>query len=132
MDKSFDEIANTLKDYFDGFYDSDVDKLKTVFHPACHLFSATAGPLSDDDMAAVYARAATRKAPASTGDARHDKILSIDKSGPEAALAKVQIAIGDKNFTDYLSLLKLDGRWQIISKTYTYVPRAEAAAHAAE
>ena len=51
---------------------------------------------------------------------RYDRIISIDISGPEAALAKVQIAYDDQFFTDYLSLLKIDGRWQIITKTFTY------------
>ncbi len=132
MDESYDEITGALRNYFDGFYECDVDKLKAVFHPACHLFSAADGPLSDDDMETVYARVAGREAPASRGDGRLDRVLSIDKSGPEAALAKVQIAIGEKCFTDYLSLLKIDGRWQIVSKTYTWVPLAEARAQAAE
>jgi hypothetical protein len=29
-----------------------------------------------------------------------------------------------KPFPDYLILLRLDGRWRIISKAYTYVPIA--------
>ena len=36
-------------------------------------------------------------------------------------MAKVQIAFGDRFFTDHLSLLRIDGNWQIISKTFTYV-----------
>ncbi len=36
----------------------------------------------------------------------------------------MQIAIGPKLFTDYLNLLQIDGRWQIISKIYSYVPIA--------
>ena len=49
MDTSYTEIVKVLQDYFDGFYASDVEKLKGVFHPNCHLMSATAGPLADDD-----------------------------------------------------------------------------------
>ena len=127
MDKSYAQIAEALQSYFDGFYECDVAKLKQIFHDRCHLFSATDGPLSDDDMEAVYKRVASRTPGAKTGEARLDRILSIDMSGPEAALVKLQIAIGPKLFTDYLSLLKLDGRWKIISKTYTYVPREQAA-----
>ena len=37
MDASYGEIVTVLKDYFDGFYECDVDKLKGVFHPNCHL-----------------------------------------------------------------------------------------------
>ena len=124
MDASYAEIEMVLRDYFDGFYASDVDKLKEVFHPNCHLMSATGGPLADDDMDTVYARVAGRRPPAAVSQKRLDRVLSIDKAGPEAALAKVQIAIGPKLFTDYLNLLLIDGRWQIISKIYSYVPIA--------
>ncbi len=122
MDTSYTEIAEVLQDYFDGFYASDVKKLKGVFHPNCHLMSATAGPLADDDMETVYARVTGRTPPAAENQKRLDAVLSIDKSGPEAALAKVQIAIGPKLFTDYLNILRIDGRWQIVSKIYSYVP----------
>ena len=135
MDRSFDEIARALDAYFDGFYDGDVGKLERIFHPNAHLYSAADGPLMDDPMDAVYARVRDRTPPASRRQRREDRILTIDRSGPEAALAKVQLAIGEKLFTDYLTLLKIDGRWQIISKTYTYVPVAievEAGATAAE
>ncbi len=33
MDTSYAEIEKVLRDYFDGFYASDVDKLKGVFTP---------------------------------------------------------------------------------------------------
>ena len=132
MDASYQEIAEALAAYFDGFYEGDVDKLKRIFHPSAHLFSATDGPLADDAIEAVYERVGGRANPADTGQQRLDRILSIDKSGAESALAKVQIAIGPKLFTDYLNLLKIDGRWQIIAKIYTYVPLEEAQAAAAE
>ena len=124
MDRSYTEIVTALEAYFDGFYEADIDTLKQIFHPACHLYSATDGPLRDDAMEAVYVRVAGRTPPAESRQKRHDKILSIDKSGPESALVKLQIAIGAKLFTDYLSLLRIDGAWRIISKTYTYVPIA--------
>lgn len=107
-------------------------KLKQIFHERCHLFSATDGPLSDDDMETVYKRVTSRTPGSKSGEVRLDRILSIDMSGPEAALVKLQIAIGPKLFTDYLSLLKLDGRWKIVSKTYTYVAREAAARPAAQ
>ena len=124
MDASYAEIVAVLQDYFDGFYASDVDKLKGVFHPNCHLISATGGALLDDPMDVVYARVAARTPPAAANQKRRDRVLSIDKSGPEAALAKVQIAIGPKLFTDYLNLLRIDGRWQIVAKIYSHVPIA--------
>lgn len=46
-----------------------------------------------------------------------DAIHNIDVLHPEsAALATVQIVLPPKRYTDLLSLLKLDGQWQIINK----------------
>jgi hypothetical protein len=136
MDRSFDEIARALDAYFDGFYEGDVARLEQIFHPQAHLYTAGAGSLQDDPMEAVYGRVRGRTPPAAQRQKRHDRIVTIDRAGPEAALAKVQLAIGERLFTDYLTLLRLDGRWQIISKTYTWVPIAveveEGAAAAAE
>ena len=132
MDTTYEEIAHALNNYLDGFYEGDVEMLRQIFHPAAHLYSATDGPLVNDGMEAVYARVGARPSPASKAERRHDRILSIDKSGPESALAKVQIAIAPKLYTDYLSMLRLDGRWQIISKTFTHVALDPALAEAAE
>ena len=46
-------------------------------------------------------------------------------------MAKVQLAFGDRFFTDYLSLLRVDGQWRIVSKTFTYVLLEVATAHLA-
>ena len=132
MDSAYTEIAAALTNYFDGFYESDTDKLKRIFHPSCHLYYAPDGALQDDDMETVYARVRDRTAPQATGQPRMDEILSIDKSAEGSALAKVRIAIGDRWFTDYLSLLRIDGRWQIIAKSFSWVPLAEEARRAAE
>jgi len=122
LEQTFQEIRIVLQDYFDGWHEADAGKLSRVFHPACHLFCVINGALDDDDMEKVYASVRGRQSPASRGEARVDKILAIDVAGPQTALAKVQLAIGPKLFTDNLSLLKLNGRWQIISKTFSFEP----------
>ena len=121
MTKLYAEIVSALDLFFDGFYEGDVNKLKLIFHPNCHLYSAADGPLVKDDMATVYKHVLNRHSPANQKQPRYDRIISIDISAPESGFAKVQIAFGDRFFTDYLSLLKIDGRWQIISKTFTYI-----------
>jgi len=49
--------------------------------------------------------------------------VSIDFSGPATAFAKVECQIPPRYFTDYLTLLKVDGRWQVIAKAYHTVTR---------
>lgn len=123
MSENHGDIAAALVPYFDGFYEGDVEKLKQIFHPNSHLYSAPGGNLLDSDMTAVYARIGGRTKPAERGDPKEDAIITIDQSGADCAYAKVMIALGENRFTDYLTFLKLDGRWQIISKTFTAVPR---------
>jgi len=122
------EIVSFMDNYFDGFYEGDVDKLKAVFNPACHLYSAAVSPMMDSTMDQVYARVASRTVPSERGDPKEDGILTIDQSGPECAFAKVFICLGDKHFIDYLTLVKIDGAWSIITKTFTAQDREGVAA----
>jgi hypothetical protein len=61
-----------------------------------------------------------RPSPASRNDPRTDRIISIEFAGPVTALAKVECSILPKHFLDLLTLICLDGRWQIISKVFHY------------
>ena len=132
MENAFASLPTALQDYFDGFHHGDVEALRRIFHPHCHLYCATDGKLADDDMETVYARVAGRASPASNKEPRHDLILSIDRSSPVSAFVKLQISIGARLYTDYLSLLRIDGKWRIISKTYAYAALPAPAKMAAE
>ena len=54
------------------------------------------------------------------GQANSGSIVSLDIAG-SAALAKTKIEYLGVRYTDYLSLLKLDGEWKIIAKVYSTV-----------
>ena len=125
MSGSHGEIAAALTAYFDGLYEGDTDNLKTIFHPACHLYGELDDALSDSDMPTVYARVENRTKPSERGDPKEDGVIAIDQSGPKSAFAKVMIALGNNRYTDYLTLLKLEGRWRIVGKTFTALPRPE-------
>jgi hypothetical protein len=49
---------------------------------------------------------------------RHDWVVQIDRSGPSTAFAKVQCQIPPRYFTDYLTFVKLEEGWRIVSKTF--------------
>lgn len=127
MSTAYAKLVNAMQLYFDGFYHGDVETLKKVFHPNCHLISGATGTLVDDPMPAVYERVLGRGKPSETGQPNYDHILSIDLAGPECALVKCQIAIEPKLFTDYLNFVKIDGEWKIVSKVFTFVMIEDAA-----
>jgi hypothetical protein len=54
----------------------------------------------------------------SQGLARHDRIVTIDQSGPVSAFAKVECALPPRFFVDYLTLLKTKDGWRIVAKAF--------------
>lgn len=120
MSTAFAAVEAVLADYFEGLYRSDTTLLRRVFHPAALYACATGGTLLTLRMDEYFPVVDQRPSPASRGDARTDRILSIEFVGPVTALARVQCAILPKHFTDLLTLLLVDGRWQVISKVFHY------------
>ncbi|MGP3687481.1 nuclear transport factor 2 family protein [Streptomyces sp. IBSNAI002] len=117
-------VAVALTTYFDGLYESDTDLLAGVFHPAAVYASATEGELLHLSMAEYLPMVAQREPPVARREPRRDRIVSIEFAGPVTALARVECAIGERRFTDLLTLVRVEGRWQIIAKVFHY-ERAE-------
>jgi hypothetical protein len=119
MSSDVAEIEKVLHTYFDGLYEGDTKKLGEAFHPASHLYAAGPdGKAIDWPREKWFEYVAGRPSAKSKGSARADRIVSIDFSGPHTAFAKVECQLPPRYFTDYLTLLKADGRWQVISKSY--------------
>ncbi|HTO31037.1 MAG TPA: nuclear transport factor 2 family protein [Pararhizobium sp.] len=119
-DQDFAAVMDVIARYFDGLHHSDTSVLKTVFHPKALYATATEGSLLELDMERYFPIVDKRASPASRGEARADRIISIEFAGPVTAFARVECAIGVKSFTDFLSLIRVDGRWQIIAKVFHY------------
>jgi 4-oxalocrotonate tautomerase len=54
------------------------------------------------------------------GEARRDRVVSIEFAGPVTAVARVECTIAPRSFVDLLTLVRLDGRWQVIAKVFHY------------
>ncbi|MFZ3221748.1 MAG: nuclear transport factor 2 family protein [Rugosibacter sp.] len=116
----FDAVILVLKNYFEGLYRSDTQILRQVFHPAAIYACATDGTLLTLRMDEYFPIVDKRPSPASRSEERTDRIIAIEFAGPVTALAKVECSIHPKYFTDLLTLILVDGRWQIISKVFYY------------
>lgn len=127
MHAEFEPVVAVLQDYFEGLYRSDTRILRRVFHPGALYACATDGTLLALRMDEYFPIVDKRPSPASRGDGRADRILSIEFAGPVTALARVECAIRPKHFTDLLTLIRVDGRWQIIAKVFHYELEGDAA-----
>lgn len=120
MKAAFGDVEAVLAAYFEGLHRSDTGILRRVFHPAALYACATDGTLLTLRMDEYFSIVDKRLSPASRGDARTDRIIAIEFVGPVTALARVQCSILPKHFIDLLTLVLLDGRWQVISKVFHF------------
>lgn len=117
------DILTVVQIYLDGLYEGDTVKIRQAFHPASSLFAAIDNKLINLPREDWCKLIESRPSPKANGQTReHDRVLSVDVTGPNTAMVKVNCAITPRFFTDYLSLIKLEGRWQVINKTYTAEP----------
>ena len=122
----FAEVSAVLAEYFDGLHHGDTQRLRRVFHPEAHYFCATEGTLLHLDMAQYFPLVDRRPSPASRGEERTDQILGIAFAGPVTAVARVACSIGRRHFIDLLTLVKLQDRWQIVSKVFHFTEGPQA------
>lgn len=116
----FSEVTAVLEGYFEGLYHSNSEMLRRVFHPSALYACATEGTLLTLRMDEYFPIIDKRPSPASRGDPRADRIIAIEFAGPVTALARVECSILPKRFIDLLTLICVDGRWQVISKVFHY------------
>ena len=115
-----ESLEATLQLYFDGLHHSDTERLARAFHRQAIYVSATGGVLVHMTLAEYLPMVDARPSPASRGESRTDRVLSIEFAGPVTALARVGCSIGPKHFTDLLTLVHVEGRWQIIAKVFHF------------
>ena len=121
-----DAIEQTVRIYLDGLYEGDADKLASVFHETSALTYEQDGKLIALPRDLWLKAVRERPAPKAMGLPRDDVILSVDQAGPTTALVKVKCQIPPRFFTDYLSLLKIDGRWVVAQKVFATVVKSNA------
>ncbi|MCP4274707.1 MAG: nuclear transport factor 2 family protein [Gammaproteobacteria bacterium] len=115
-------IQKTVQYYFDGCYHSDVEKLKKAFHPNSQVIGYFDGSLSFESLDGFLEFIKATPAPSESGEEYDMKIVSIDVTANEAVAKVTDLYLGLR-FTDYLSLLKVDGNWVIVNKMYYYEPK---------
>ena len=114
-------IEKTLWTYLDGLHEGDADKIASVFHPVSHLYSengSEAEGVADLPRDKWLDMVRNRPSPKSQGQTRHDRIVTIDQSGPATAFVKAECALPPRFFVDYLTLIKTGGGWKIVAKAF--------------
>lgn len=109
------QITETLMDYIEGTANGEPNRLRRAFHPDFNLYTVTEA----DSLRIRSGEAYIANFKEGEKANRIGRIISIDYEN-DAAIAKAEIVIPNwKIFTDYFLLLKYEGSWKIVQKSYT-------------
>ncbi|NND10868.1 MAG: nuclear transport factor 2 family protein [Flavobacteriaceae bacterium] len=111
-----EQISETLMDYIEGTGNGEPDRLRKAFHPDFNLYTVTA----EDSLRIRSGEKYISNVKKGEKNSRIGRIISIDYE-KDAAIAKAEILIPNwRVFTDYFLLLKYEGNWKIVHKSYTW------------
>ena len=111
------EISETLMLYIDGTQNGKPEKLKKAFHPDFNLYTVT----EEDSLRIRSGAKYVSNVKEGKKSNRIGRIITIDYEN-DAAIAKVEILVPNRIYTDYFLLLKYEGSWKIVHKSYTWKP----------
>ncbi|MDX9973000.1 MAG: nuclear transport factor 2 family protein [FCB group bacterium] len=108
-------IEKTIQLYFDGIIKYDEAGLRTAFHPDAFVIGTKKDGTLEREPFGEWVLYTRGTAPDPTG--RINKIVSIDVTG-NAAVVKTDLDWPSAHYTDYLSLIRIDGEWKIVNKIW--------------
>jgi hypothetical protein len=113
-------VRQAIEHYFRGHATGDGQHFRKVFHPEAKLFWMRDGKFTQRTSEEYIAGASGKPAPDEAQ--RKRSIASIDITG-NAAVVKVLLDYPSARLTDYMSMLKIDGEWKIVNKTFVSEPK---------
>ena len=108
-------VRATLHDYIIGTSNGEPERISRAFHSDLNLYTVKDGKLSQRAGNEYIQLFKPGKM-----NSRIGEVLMIDIEN-DAAIAKVEISFSDRqdSYIDYFLLLKVEGHWTIIHKSYT-------------
>lgn len=110
-----EQVKETLLDYIEGTANGQPTRLRKAFHPDFNLYT-----VAKDSLWIRSGEEYISNVKVGEKVNRIGKIISIDIE-KDAAIAKAEIVIPNvRTFTDYFLLLKYQGSWKIVHKSYSW------------
>lgn len=119
------EVAGLMETYFEGLYQADSTMLRRVFHPNLAYACATEGDALYLDLETYMTRIDGRQPPAERGDPRDEALFEIAFGSPRIARVTARMSMMGRNYLDFLTLIRHDDEWRIVTKVFTWIPREE-------
>lgn len=111
-----------LENYIKGQETGNGDYIRKAFHTEARVMAFRDGKLLNLSAEEFASRFAGKPAPDEAQ--RKRRIASLEVTGT-AAVGKIVLEYPTVTFTDYMSLLKIDGEWKIVNKAFHAEPKAK-------
>ncbi|QIE48016.1 nuclear transport factor 2 family protein (plasmid) [Pseudohalocynthiibacter aestuariivivens] len=109
-------IKSVVRDYFEGVIYDQPERIRSAMHPKAHQAGHYNGEYEFFDRD-TFVTSVKPENPLSPGAVYEAEFEMVDITGT-AAVAKFRVVCFGENFTDYLSLIKDDGKWTIVMKIF--------------
>lgn len=127
---SEEAIRETIHAYFQGIYYGDIAQLREAFDVNCQLRGEINGQTYFRTLEEYLEGVASRQSPSELGEPFSMRILKIELTGI-MAYVKLHVPLLGFNYYDLMLLIQKDGKWQIVHKLFTHVPKTPKKTHVA-
>jgi hypothetical protein len=115
-------IRDTVNLYIEGVHNGDIDMLKKAFHPSAMMYGASGNNITVTEIQGLYDYLAAHEPTNKTGEPHQCFISSIQYAGNAAMAVVAEESLFGHDYTNYLQLLKIEGKWVIMCKSYNATP----------
>lgn len=105
-------VEKTINDYLDGIINHKPESFKKAFHPTATMKWIDKKFIEVNALEALSEYVTTNDPVKARGN-----IVAINVVG-DAGSAQLEIEYETFSYIDFMHLLKIDGEWKIVSKTY--------------
>ena len=113
-------VRAALQHYLNGHATGNPDEFRLAFHPDARMTFVRDGKIVITPISEYIARATGK--PAADEASRKRRITSIEVTGT-AAVGRIELDYPSALLVDYMTLLKENGRWVIIAKSFNSAPK---------
>ncbi|MBK7705697.1 MAG: nuclear transport factor 2 family protein [Acidobacteria bacterium] len=115
-----EKVRVPLESYIKGHATGNPDFIRAAFHKDARINAFRDGKLlnlSAEEFAVRF------NGKAADDEAKRKRSIDTIEISGNSAIARITLDYPAVKFTDYMSLLKIDGEWKIINKTFYAEPK---------
>ena len=113
------EITRAVDLYIEAMRDGDAAKLREAFHPDAWMFGSLAGTRYDEPIGELAALIDGKSV--DVDGSFQARVVSVEQVGDAAfVVLEEQGFWGTVSFTDFFTLVQIDGEWKIANKTFAH------------